>query len=93
MEPSDPFWKRWITQYLLLTQERSKWNPPSRNISTGDLVVIVEDTAPRNMRLLRLKVKTLPDARYFVQSVLVKTKTSVLQRPISKLCLLIEAAN
>ncbi|KAJ8371638.1 hypothetical protein AAFF_G00303580 [Aldrovandia affinis] len=67
-------------------EERNKWNNPKRNFSPGDLVIIVDDTAPRNSWLMGRILKTLPDAKGFVRSVLVKTKTNVLQRPISKLC-------
>ncbi|KAJ8367386.1 hypothetical protein AAFF_G00320130 [Aldrovandia affinis] len=90
---ADLFWKRWIQEYLPLMQERNKWNNPKRNFSPGDLVIIVDDTAPRNSWLMGRILKTLPDAKGFVRSVQVKTKTNVLQRPISKLCLLIEATD
>ena len=90
---ADLFWKRWIREYLPLMQERNKWNKQKRNFSPGDLVVIVDDTAPRNSWLMGRIEKTLPDKRGFVRSVLVKTKTNVLQRPISKLCLLIETTD
>ncbi|KAJ8403279.1 hypothetical protein AAFF_G00354960 [Aldrovandia affinis] len=90
---ADLFWKRWIREYLRLMQERNKWNNPKRNLSPGDLVIIVDGTAPRNSWLMGRILKTLTDAKGFVRSVLVKTKTTVLQIPISKLCLLIEATD
>lgn len=87
----DLFWKRWIREYLPLMQERSKWNHPKRNFAPGDLVVIVDDTAPRNSWLMGRVIKALPGAKGLVRSVLLKTKTSIIQRPINKLCLLLEA--
>lgn len=79
------FWRRWTKEYLLLMQ-KSKWNSTKRNFSTGYLV-IVDNSAPMGH-----VVETFPDANDFVRSVLVKTKTIVIQQPIDKLCLLIEAA-
>ena len=55
------------------------------------MVVIVEETAPRNSWQLGRVVKTLPGSKCLVQTVLVKTKTNTLQRPVSKLCLLLKA--
>ena len=74
-------------------QERHKWNEIKRNFIPGDLVVIVDDNAPRNSWPLGRVVKTLPGPKGLVRSVLVKTKTNVIQRPITKLCLLLEAAD
>lgn len=88
---TDLFWKRWIREYLPLMQERNKWNKTKRNFSPGDLVVIVDDNAPRNSWLMGRVVEALPGAKGLVRSVMVKTKTNILQRPINKLCLLLEA--
>ncbi|KAK0143550.1 hypothetical protein N1851_018290 [Merluccius polli] len=83
--------------YLRLTNkedeihERNKWNRPRRNLSTGDIVVIVDETAPRNSWQLGRVVKPLPGSKGLVRTVLVKTKTNTLQRPVSKLCLLMKA--
>lgn len=45
---ADLLWKRWVREYLPLMQERSKWNNPRRNVTPGDLVIIMDETAPRN---------------------------------------------
>lgn len=89
---ADLFWRRWTKEYLPLMQERSKWNSIRRNLSPGDLVIIVDNTAPRKSWIMGRVVKTFPDAKGLVRSVLVKTQTSEIQRPIDKLCLLMEAA-
>ena len=90
---ADLFWKRWTREYIPLMQERQKWNEIKRNFLPGDLVVIIDDNAPRNSWPLGRVVKTLPGPKGLVRSVLVKTKTNVIQRPITKLCLLLEAAD
>lgn len=90
---ADLFWRRWTREYIPLMQERHKWNNIKRNFAPGDLVVIVDDNAPRNTWLLGRVVKALAGSEGLTRSVLVKTKTSIIQRPITKLCLLLEAAD
>ena len=85
------FWKRWTTEFLALMQQRQKWTNLKQNFKENDLVLIVDPAAPRNSWPLGRVVKTLPGPKGLVRSVLVKTKASVIQRPISKLCLLLEA--
>lgn len=88
---ADFFWKRWVREYLPLMKERSKWNNPRRKFTPGNLVVIMDETAPTNSGLMGRVVKALPGTKGLVRNVLVKTKTSILFRPITNLCLLIEA--
>ena len=90
---ADLFWKRWIREYLPLMQERHKWSQIKRNFTPGDVVVIIDDNAPRNSWLLGRVVKAFPGSKGLVRSVLVKTKSNIIQRPITKLCLLLEADN
>lgn len=87
------FWRRWTREYIPLVQERHKWNDIKRNFTPGDLGVFVDDNAPRNTWLLGRVVKALPGSKGLIRNVLVKTKTSIIQRPINKLCLLLEAAD
>ena len=88
---SDLFWRRWLKEYLPLLQERQKWQAIKRNFIPGDLVIIVDDTAPRNSWLTGRVVEADPDRNGFVRRVRLKTKTGFLERPITKLCLLQEA--
>lgn len=85
------FWKRWVQEYLPLLQERQKWSQPKRNFEPGDIVVIVDSTAPRGSWLLGRVLETFPDKNGLVRSVRLRTKTSELERPVAKLCLLHEA--
>ena len=45
---ADLFWKRWTREYLPELQERQKWTKKRRNFVAGDIVLIIDDTAPRN---------------------------------------------
>ena len=85
------FWQRWIKEYLPDLQKRQKWFYPERNLKEGDVVLIVDESAPRNSWLMGKVIKTLPDRQGYVRQAQVKTKTSTLLRPISKLCTLLEA--
>ena len=87
---SDLFWRRWTKEYLPQLQQRQKWVEPRRNLQIGDLVLLVDQTIPRNSWLLGRVTRTFPDAEGFVRKAEVKTKVGVSTRPISKLCLLLE---
>lgn len=57
-----------------------------------DVVLIADTTAPRSAWLLGRVLQTNPDRKGLVCSAQVQTKTSVLDRPVTKLCLLQEAS-
>lgn len=86
------FWKRWISEYLPLMQERQKWTRPRRSLTTGDIVLIADATAPRGSWMMAKVLEARPDAKGLVRTVRLQTRTSVLERPVTKLCLLLEAA-
>lgn len=44
---ADLFWKRWVREYLPLLQERQNWNEKRRSLKAGDIVVIMDASAPR----------------------------------------------
>lgn len=88
---ADLFWKRWVKEYLAMMQECQKWHKPRRNFTIGDLVLVVEDTSPRNSWLKGRITETMTDSKGHVRCVRLKTKTSVLEQSVTKLCLLLEA--
>ena len=85
---SDVFWKRWRKEYLVLLQQRQKWTKCRENFKIGDLVLLVDGNSPRNHWKLGRVMEAYPDRHGFVRSVKLKTSTSILDRPISKLCML-----
>lgn len=87
---ADQFWKRWSKEYLPLLQTRSKWHRERRNLSVGDIVLLVDDTCSRNAWPLARIIETFPNSDGYVRRVKVKTKGGVLMRPIDK-CVLLEA--
>lgn len=84
------FWKRWLLEYLPLLQERQKWLRQRRNFIAGDVVLMADNAAPRSSWQLGRIVEAKPDAKGHVRVVKLRTKTSVLERPVSKVCLLLE---
>ncbi|KAL2086450.1 hypothetical protein ACEWY4_017509 [Coilia grayii] len=87
---ADLFWNRWTQEYLPLLQMRHKWTHVKRNFQEGDIVLVADSTAPRGSWMLARVIKALPDSQGMVRSVRLQTKTSQLERPISKICLLVE---
>lgn len=87
---SDLFWKRWIREYLPLLQERQRWNEKKRSLLVGDIVVTMDPSAARGSWPLCKVLTVFPDEKGCVRSVKLQTKTSVVERPVSKLCLVQE---
>lgn len=90
---ADLFWKRWCKEYLPELQRRQKWLKPDRNIQLGDVVLVIDERAPRNSWPMGLVIETHEDKHGLTRSVKVKTKSTTLTRPITKLCLLLEQDN
>lgn len=88
---ADLFWHRWTQEYLVLLQERQKWAKIRKNFKVGDVVVVVDPTAPRGSwpqcRVLETKV----DAGGLGRTVKLQTKTSTIERPVTELCHLLES--
>ena len=84
------FWSRWKKEYLVSLQIRQKWTKSKRNITVGDIVLIKDDSLPRNEWLMGRVIATKPDSKGYVRSVVLKTSTAELHRPINKLVILLE---
>lgn len=83
------FWSRWSREYLPLLQKRQRWLKPNRNVAIGDLVLISGNT-PRNVWSMGRVTQVHQDREGIVRVVTLATKTNTLQRPVHKLCLLME---
>ncbi|KAK6175032.1 hypothetical protein SNE40_013573 [Patella caerulea] len=89
---SDLFWRRWTREYLPLLQERQKWNNKQRNFRVGDIILVVDHELSRCFWPLGRILEVYPnELDGCVRVVKVKTKTSVLKRPIDK-CVYLESA-
>jgi len=85
---ADIFWRRWTREYLPTLQLRQKWRHPVKNLEAGDVVIVADDNAPRNLWHLGRVTETYLSSDGFVRTVKVTTRTSTLLRPVHKLCLL-----
>jgi len=82
---ADIFWSRWQKEYLPSLNKRQKWIKTKDPIQEGDVVLVVDDNAPRHSWPLGRVITTYPGKDGTVRMVDVKTSTSEYRRPISKL--------
>ena len=85
---ADVFWRRWLKEYLPSIQLRSKWREQRRNLSVGDIVLVVDYTAPRNQWQVARVIDVSVGADGLARSAQVRTQKSTLTRPVTKLCYL-----
>jgi hypothetical protein len=85
---ADLFWRRWIREYLPTLQLRKKWMTPVRNFEVGDVVVVIDNNAPRNVWQLGRVTQTFRGPDGLVRSVELVTKSAKLVRPVNKICLI-----
>lgn len=76
-------------EYLVVMQERSKWQNPQRNLVEGDIVLIREENVPRNFWSLALVLQVEPNGQGLVRPAVVKTQATTLRRPVNKLILIL----
>ena len=84
------FWLRWKKEFLATLQQRNKWQSPKRNVEVGDIVLILDATVPRNSWLMGRVETVFKDMKGNGRSCRVRTNSSILERPITKLCVLVE---
>lgn len=82
------FWKRWLREYLPLLQSRHKWDKLKRNIQVGDVVLVADQSTPRGLWPMGLVTHTEPGSDGLVRTVRIKTRSSHLLRPVTKVVLL-----
>ena len=82
------FWKRWTCEYLPELQRRHKWQNVKPNIQVGDLVLVMDESMPRGCWPLGLVTETNVGRDDLIRSVKVKTKSTIMTRPITMIVLL-----
>ena len=85
---SDIFWKRWLKEYLPTLQLRQKWCNPRCCFVVNDLVLVMDGNVHRGKWPLARVVQVHRGTDGYVRSAEVRTATSTLVIPISKLCFL-----
>ena len=79
------FWYRWKREYLLSLQARQKWMRESRNVQSGDVVLLADQDVPRGRWRMGRVVEAFPSQDGLVRKALVKVSDTTYLRPISKL--------
>ena len=82
------FWNRWLKEYVPDRIERRRWLVSRRNLAVGDLVLIVDNNAPRGHWPLGRISAVHPGPDGIVRTAAVTTRTGTFERPVAKLCLL-----
>ncbi|XP_072935181.1 uncharacterized protein [Epargyreus clarus] len=85
---ADQFWGRWVKEYLPTLIPRGQETRASRQLRVGDLVIVVDNTLPRNTwpRGIVERVHEGPDG--IIRSADVRTRGGVFRRPVVKLAVL-----
>ena len=69
-------------------QKRHKWTRQERNFKTGDLVLIADENTRRGVWPLGIVCEVNQSSDGLVRSVKVRTRTTALVRPVTKVVLL-----
>lgn len=78
-------WSRWMREYFPGIGSQPKWLQPSKNLTVGDLVLVIEpDTPRRDWKLGRIEA-VYPGKDGLVRVVDFRTKGVVKRRPISRI--------
>ncbi len=89
------FWDRFSKEYIRASQERpKKWDAVRRNVSVGDIVLVIDKDVKRNKWPMARVVRVYPSDDGLVRYVDLKVagSASQLKRPVAKL-VVIEAAS
>ena len=68
----------------------TKWQRDVRNLTTGDLVIVVDENSPRGRWPLGRVTRVLPGDDGRIRAAEVRTKSGTYVRPTVKLCFLKE---
>ena len=101
---TEQFWSRWRKEFVLSLNQRQKWSTPRRNVRIGDVVLLIDSDTPRMQWPRGIVVDTKTSGDGLVRRVKVRVGTSrldkrgrletaisVLERPVQKVVVLMEA--
>jgi hypothetical protein len=85
---TDQYWKRFVLEYLPEISRRTKWHDNVKPIEIGDLVLIVDESAPRNVWERGIVESLHPGRDSKVRTATIRTSTTTRKRAVSKLAIL-----
>lgn len=88
---ADMFWARWMKEYLPDLQNRREPHGRGPALKTGDVVLVVDNTLPRNTWPMGVVTATYPGEDGIVRTADVHTKGGTLRRPTKKLVMFLSA--
>ncbi|KAL4008860.1 hypothetical protein ACER0C_002712 [Sarotherodon galilaeus] len=77
---ANEFWTRWRREYLLNLQQRQIWHGDKRNTKVNDIVILQEDSAPRNRWRLARVTEVYPSSDGRVRKVKLLVSDSTLDK-------------
>ena len=80
------FWKRWRKEFLPSLNVRGKWFNPKRELTAGDVVLLVEPNAKRGEWPLGRVVETYRGDDDLIRVVKIKVGDTDYIRPVHRLC-------
>lgn len=100
---TEQFWSRWRKEYVLDLSKRQKWTTPTRNVQVGDVVLVVEENAPRMEWPIAIVTEAKESSDGLVRRVVLRIgnrnldrhgkplgQSSILERPVQKIVVLVE---
>ncbi|KYN03201.1 PREDICTED: uncharacterized protein LOC108773617 [Cyphomyrmex costatus] len=82
----ESFWTRWSQECLQRYNACYKWNRVSPSLQVGTLVLVIDERYPPAKWPLGRIIATHPGQDGHTRVVTIKTQTSILKRPVVKLC-------
>ena len=91
---ANAIWSRWIKEYVLALNRRSKWQTPAKqHLKTGDLVWVVEETNPRGYYPTACITELHYVSDSVARSAVLRTSSRSLVRPLVKLVPILPASS
>ncbi|XP_055918535.1 uncharacterized protein LOC129950632 [Eupeodes corollae] len=82
------FWRKWLHEYLPTLTRRSKWFTPTKPIAVGDIVIVTDESNPRNLWPKGRVIDVKPGKDGQVRRATVQTVSGIYERPAVKLAVL-----
>lgn len=82
---ADNFWSSFVRQYLPGLQDRQKWKTDGKELTVGQVVLIVDPRFPRASWPVGTVTETFPAADGRVRTAVVKVKEKTYTRPVIRL--------
>ena len=78
------FWRRYIREYIPMLQKRVKWTKEKRSLREGDLVMMMDENAPRKQWHKALVIEAREGRDGKVRSVILRSRGNLFTRPVTK---------